>query len=554
MPELEGSAWQSSWQARAAIPPLPARPRLPLPDPDSLSRSLQAPPARKAEGREGAGEEEEGRFEIEEGEVSSSSEEEEEGAGQCPAEKLRVARPPRTSLSSPNIMSRRRSPDPSHASSSPQQRARGRRRSLGREGLGLEQLERPSSLASLSSLPSLPRASLLGTLGGILKRGRSGSWKKPKLLDGASLRDLHALHADLHAPHSAPASHEGEEGRGAGGAELLLPLREVSEERANLIWECLKKHERWSTRTWAWVCAMGLLVGLAMLLNWFPARQMSVLVTLSPTINQAGRRRTLSRACAHLTRELVLDDGFARLSRRELAGALSFYLQELRRANDAVRLGGDLGIEVGADARNKDHNRIMYKDGCLWRADPADCTYALRPGVASKGLWHLALTFMDAVQSVLDRYAPPPDQWSQDFLTNPRREGLEEYSQVVVDAQRAERERLLNDDPDVAFILDNFDGDLFEGYAAITKLFDTELRDVVTVAMRDNQALFIIFVLLTFGGIYLMLFRNAVAEALREGERARTFVARIPAHTFSSLEVKTLCFLFQGKSPAHDDS
>eukprot|EP00961_Rhodomonas_salina_P044424 596525-Rhodomonas_salina.1 len=42
---------------------------------------------------------------------------------------------------------------------------------------------------------------------GILKRGRSGSWKKPKLLDGASLRDLHALHADLHAPHSAPASH-----------------------------------------------------------------------------------------------------------------------------------------------------------------------------------------------------------------------------------------------------------------------------------------------------------------------------------------------------------
>lgn len=44
----------------------------------------------------------------------------------------------------------------------------------------------------------------------------------------------------------------------------------------------------------------------------------------------------------------------------------------------------------------------------------------------------------------------------------------------------------------------------------------------------------------------MMLFCKAVHEALQEGEKARTFVARIPAHTFKQLEVKTLCCLFQG--------
>lgn len=64
--------------------------------------------------------------------------------------------------------------------------------------------------------------------------------------------------------------------------------------------------------------------------------------------------------CIHLTRELVIDDGFARMSKQEIAEALHLYLARLTEANDAVRLGGSLGIKVGADKRNARHNRIMY--------------------------------------------------------------------------------------------------------------------------------------------------------------------------------------------------
>eukprot|EP00961_Rhodomonas_salina_P112027 1507885-Rhodomonas_salina.2 len=43
-----------------------------------------------------------------------------------------------------------------------------------------------------------------------------------------------------------------------------------------------------------------------------------------------------------------------------MAAALDHYLGELRRADSAVRLGGDLGIKLGADYRNAYHNQIMY--------------------------------------------------------------------------------------------------------------------------------------------------------------------------------------------------
>ena len=45
---------------------------------------------------------------------------------------------------------------------------------------------------------------------------------------------------------------------------------------------------------------------------------------------QAARRRYLHLACAHFARELVLNDGFARLNSSELAAALRWSLDELR--------------------------------------------------------------------------------------------------------------------------------------------------------------------------------------------------------------------------------
>jgi hypothetical protein len=37
-------------------------------------------------------------------------------------------------------------------------------------------------------------------------------------------------------------------------------------------------------------------------------------VNLGPTLNHAAYRRTIVKGCAHLARELVLNDGFSRMS------------------------------------------------------------------------------------------------------------------------------------------------------------------------------------------------------------------------------------------------
>jgi hypothetical protein len=60
---------------------------------------------------------------------------------------------------------------------------------------------------------------------------------------------------------------------------------------------------------------------------------------LNEWIPQAGRRRYLTRACVHFTRELVLSDGFSRLDTAGNAAALRFYLKELKEADDAIRQG-----------------------------------------------------------------------------------------------------------------------------------------------------------------------------------------------------------------------
>eukprot|EP00961_Rhodomonas_salina_P268830 3632879-Rhodomonas_salina.2 len=100
----------------------------------------------------------------------------------------------------------------------------------------------------------------------------------------------------------------------------------------------------------------------------------------------------------------------------------------------------------------------------------------------------------------------------------------------------------------------NFDGDLFQGYTMIVEIFDTELQAVIDSAMHDNQALIIVFTLVTFVGVYWMIFLKSVKEAFNEGAKARTFVARIPAHTFNSLEIETLTYMFQGRRHQEDSN
>lgn len=64
-----------------------------------------------------------------------------------------------------------------------------------------------------------------------------------------------------------------------------------------------------------------------------------------------------------------------------------FTVKELKRSDRAVRVGGSLGIAVGADDNNQEHNQIMYEvihhkshydylDACV-RAYVCACVYYL---------------------------------------------------------------------------------------------------------------------------------------------------------------------------------
>mmetsp|Transcript_17439 Transcript_17439/g.48149 ORF Transcript_17439/g.48149 Transcript_17439/m.48149 type:complete len:1292 (-) Transcript_17439:986-4861(-) len=94
----------------------------------------------------------------------------------------------------------------------------------------------------------------------------------------------------------------------------------------------------------------------------YPSRNIDTMVNMPAKRNQAGRRRFLHRACVHFARELVLGDGFSRLNSSELAAGLLWSLEELRAADDAVRLGGSLGVTTGSDQGlgGVDHNNFVY--------------------------------------------------------------------------------------------------------------------------------------------------------------------------------------------------
>jgi len=323
----------------------------------------------------------------------------------------------------------------------------------------------------------------------------------------------------------------------------VMPLNDVDDEAKKITRRALEKYQPLINKWWLHLGVVVSMIGVSIMFTMYPARRMDALVDLAPTINQAGRRRFLTRACVHLSRELVLNDGFSRMSRNDVASALSFYLLELGRADDAVRLGGAYNIGTGADYReNVQHNEIMYGEGCPWRKDPTDCSTPEKPGAADNGLHHLSLTFMDSVRKVLAKYGPPVSEYTENYLDNPRDlVTLREFDNITVDPERV---KILSSDPDLVFIQNSFAGDLFTGYARIVTIFDQELLAIVEQAVHDNEILFAISVVLVTIVFYIAIFRRSMAIARSEASAAKAFVSRMPAYTLSTPEINTVRTFF----------
>eukprot|EP00961_Rhodomonas_salina_P171664 2314853-Rhodomonas_salina.1 len=158
---------------------------------------------------------------------------------------------------------------------------------------------------------------------------------------------------------SLGSSQEGGQGRGhehERGAAVAEQVRLA-----------LKHRRPWSLRTQTWLVMFAVLMALSLVSTILATRDFAHLIDLAPIVKEAGRRLMLVKAGAFFARELVLDDGFSRMSRQELSDVLLYVLEQVRRADQALRLGDPAsGIEQGADVRNEFHNTIMYSNSCPW--------------------------------------------------------------------------------------------------------------------------------------------------------------------------------------------
>lgn len=282
------------------------------------------------------------------------------------------------------------------------------------------------------------------------------------------------------------------------------------------------------------VCLLVLFV-VSILNTVFPATRMQELVSLAPTINQAGRRIVLANSCSHLCRELVIDDGYARMAKEDVASALRYYLDELRLVDHAVRHGGSRKVEEGTESRGDEVGRLMYGDGCPWRDDPSECSTPSRPGAAQYGLHNLMEHFTAAAEEVLANYGPG-EGYTKDFLTNPRPEEEVWAADVWAWVDPGSK---LQEDRSVRFVLETFDGDLFQGLSLVVHLFDQDSLAIIGHAHSDNRLFFILYVLLLLG-FYGVFFRRAMRHARDRHRQGCQFASRIPSSTLSALEVQTV--------------
>eukprot|EP00286_Rhodomonas_abbreviata_P015596 CAMPEP_0181332530 /NCGR_PEP_ID=MMETSP1101-20121128/25153_1 /TAXON_ID=46948 /ORGANISM="Rhodomonas abbreviata, Strain Caron Lab Isolate" /LENGTH=301 /DNA_ID=CAMNT_0023442201 /DNA_START=8 /DNA_END=913 /DNA_ORIENTATION=+ len=279
---------------------------------------------------------------------------------------------------------------------------------------------------------------------------------------------------------------------------------------------------------------------LCLLSTLYPARHVPNLVNLAPTINQASRRRFLTIACVHWARELVLDDGFSGMDARAVTHALRFYLKELEDSDTAVRLGGLLGVDAGSDYINEKHNDVMYSPGCPWvpAENQGKCGMPGKTFVNDQGLGQVIETFIAMIESIIQRYGDDsiPPAVSPTLAPSTAEVGQPNaYSRISL---RAPRVDLLLSDPDLLFVQENWDGDMFEGLKLLREVIMEEVPTMLSRMHTECRSLFVVYMIAISGLFYGLLFRETLRISLLEATKARTFLVYMPAHVLSKEEVE----------------
>ncbi|KAJ1478724.1 hypothetical protein T484DRAFT_1960560 [Baffinella frigidus] len=238
-----------------------------------------------------------------------------------------------------------------------------------------------------------------------------------------------------------------------------LTLRELDDEVKAEIGSAMHVHKSFYNRHLTYMVVISLILGLCVVSVAIPSRFIPKIVNLGPSTDLSEFRQALVKSCVHLSRELVLDDGFSRMSAPQIAGTLKHAVTLLHDVDVAVRRGGAMDMLEGADLWSDHHNRVMYDKGCPWREDASNCSIPIYPDAASGGLYALSLQFMESVNTILTRYAPADRSTWESVWDLP------------------EREALLHSDDSLKFVLSQFDGDLYKGYIEIVQIVEHEMAN-----------------------------------------------------------------------------
>lgn len=346
-----------------------------------------------------------------------------------------------------------------------------------------------------------------------------------------------------------------EEEEGAAGL-----LHEVSE-----VWERELRHQSTRFRSWhtrfdfSFVVLL-LVLAMCIFSTVYPTRTLPDIQDMAPMIDFAGRRHYQLQVCAFLARELVLDDGFSRMTHEQLAGQLSLCLERLRVTYDAVRLGNagqgvHNAIRVGADDRFSDHNQVMYTPGCSWREAETsgfegsvenkfdaehECALEVYPDAGEKGLHYLAMTFFEVVEGILFDFGPPEDTWDKEPVVP----ADHLFTRVQI---RDDRVRLAENNKDITFVTMMMEGDLFLGLDHIHEIFHHHTHEFLVEARHETEILYALYVILLAVGFYRIIFRGILNSTETDLVAIRQFVAHMPLHIMSPGEVRCICAVLVGE-------
>ena len=150
---------------------------------------------------------------------------------------------------------------------------------------------------------------------------------------------------------------------------------------------------------------------------------------------------------------------------------------------------------------------------------------------------------------MLHRYAPglTEGDYTTDFLANPRANAVRARFETAVPSNATLA--VLAADSDLAFLLDNYHGDLLLGLAYALDIIAGFVQQLLT-RKEAAQALFALHMIVLVLACYVTVFLGSTHHAALQCRKAVRFVRQLPLHCLDADEVALLARIFDPASAA----